>query len=90
MTTPTQNFGHNSVLETDMRVSDDAIRKKQGPYLEVGKWDTILRIVSFAEKEIPQAKPFRFDFELFDDWDHRLPPVNWISRQLGMGEFNGG
>ena len=50
MTTPAQNFRHNSVLETDMRVSEDAIGKKQGPYLEVGKWNTILGIVSFAEK----------------------------------------
>lgn len=45
----------------------------------------MLRIMSLAQKEIPEAELARFRFEFFDDRDDRLPS-SCIIRQLGPGQ----
>jgi hypothetical protein len=49
----------------------------------------MLRVMSLAEEEIPQAQFFGFDFELLDDRNHSFPPLGWIGWQLCMSKFNG-
>jgi hypothetical protein len=45
----------------------------------------VLRIMSLAQKEIPEAELARFRFEFFDDRDDSLPS-SCITRQLGPGQ----
>jgi hypothetical protein len=54
-------------------------------YFKVGQGDAVLRIMSLAQKEIPEAELARFCFEFFDDRDDRLPS-SCIIRQLGPGQ----
>jgi len=45
----------------------------------------VLRIMSLAQKEIPETELARFCFEFYDDRDDRLPSF-CIIRQLGPGQ----
>jgi hypothetical protein len=68
-----------------MLVDKETVGRMGGPYFKVGKWDTVLWIMRFAEEEIPKAELASLHLEFFDDRNDGLPPRRVIG-ELSLGQ----
>jgi hypothetical protein len=54
-------------------------------YLQICERDTVLRIMSLWEEEVPEPESLRFHLELLNDGNNSLPALDRVRRQLFMG-----
>src|SRR6266576_5425198 len=59
------------------------------PHLEVCQGDTKVKVVRFAQKQIPKAQPFCLFFQFLDNGYNCLPALFWVSRKLGLCQSSG-
>jgi hypothetical protein len=82
MPAPAEEFCHNCIL--DLVVNGEGVLTVFVPYLEIRQGHTMLRVVSFAKEQVPQAELLCLHFELFNDRDDRLPTFDRVRRELSM------
>lgn len=59
-------------------------------YLEVGKGNTMLRVMSLAQEQVPEPELFGLALQFLDDGDDDLPPLLRVSGYLRVGNPLGG
>ena len=71
--------------DSKCKQADGSRIEEQGTYFEVSQGDTVLGIMSLAQKKVPEAELASIHLEFFDDRDNRLPPC-CIIRELSPGQ----
>lgn len=73
MSTTSEDLSHNTILNTGQVEQQDKSITKYVTYLKIRQWDTVLGVVSFAKKQVPQPTLLGLFLELRNNGDDGLP-----------------